>query len=133
MCYCVNINVQNSIEDIFNQIDLSLAKNKNIDYYSQHDVHKNKPIFGFDYLGEIREYKDFSNRYLESAGNISKGHYNPVELSMGVPITAFMMKKNGSLIIQFRYNSNNFKLEDFESFVFEFSKVVKECVAFQPQ
>ena len=133
MCYCVNINVQNRIEDIFNQIDLSLAKNKKIDYYSQHDVHKNKPIFGFDYLGEIREYKDFSNRYLESAGNISKGHYTPVELSMGVPITAFMMKKNGSLIIQFRYNSNNFKLEDFESFVFEFSKVVKECVAFQPQ
>ena len=74
-------------------------KNKNIDYYSQHDVHKNKPIFGFDYLGEIREYKDFSNRYLESAGNISKGHYNPVELSMGVPITAFMMKKERKLIM----------------------------------
>ncbi len=122
-CYKINFSF-NSIHSLISNATLLYnsikeAKHQNKDFFIKRS--KSTPVFGFNYLGEIRRFYDYQNAFLSPAKNISKGIYTPDDFDMGAPLIVFMHKIDNSIILQFRYN-NQIYTTDFINNLFEHIK-----------
>lgn len=122
-CYKINFSF-NPIHSLISNATLLYkstkeAKCQNKDFFIERS--NPTPVFGFNYLGEIRRFSEYKNAFLSPAKNISKGIYTPNDFDMGASLIVFMHKIDNSLALQFRYD-NQMYTRDFINALLEHIK-----------
>ena len=119
--FAPEISLISNIRLIHNSIQEAKKKNEYFDFLQEDQT----PLFGFNYLGETRDFIDYKNPFLSRPIDIPKGIYTPNNLDMGAPFMIFIHKISDKIILQIRYNKQMYR----RSFITALFKRIKSNIS----